>query len=135
MSKRITLRVLLAPVAALVVLAVAAGPAAAKTKTATKTVCVPSGAAIPLEDNAFARVPVSLGKLPKKAKIVDVNATLRSTSTHAGDLHVYLVSPAGKFAMLVDNERSPGGGDDFGTGAGCSGTPTTFDDEAATTLQ
>jgi subtilisin-like proprotein convertase family protein len=123
---------LLAPVAAVALLGLA-GPASAKTKTKTKTVCVP-GSAIPNTDNSFVQVPLSLGKLPKKARITDVNAALRATSPDAGSQHVYLASPLGKLALLVDSELSPSGAD-FGTGPGCGGSPTAFDDEAAVTVE
>jgi subtilisin-like proprotein convertase family protein len=122
---------LAAPIAALALLGLAA-PASAKTKTATKTVCVPGGA-LPNTDHSFVQLPVSLGKLPKKAKITDVNASLRATSNDATDIHAYLASPAGRLAMLIDSERSIAG-TAFGTGPGCGGSPTSFDDEAAVTV-
>lgn len=121
-----------APIALLgatALLCVAAAPASAKTKTASKTVCV-GGGAIPNAPHTLLQVPVSLGKLPKKARITDVNAALRVTHPATSELTAYLASPAGKLAMLADLERT-GIDADFGTGPGCGGSPTSWDDEAA----
>jgi subtilisin-like proprotein convertase family protein len=119
----------------------AAPTAAAKTKRATRTAtvtrCTPVGLTLPQlqpPNNSVTRIPFSLGKLPKGARIVDVNPTLRATAARTGDLRVVLASPGGAMADLVNLRPTEGAQADFGTGPACGGTPTTLDDEAGVSI-
>jgi subtilisin-like proprotein convertase family protein len=112
---------------------IAASPAAAKSKTKTVSKCTPVGLLLPQlqpENNTVSRIPFSLGKLPKGAKIVDVNATLRVTTARTADLRVVLASPGGAMADLFNLRPTNADSVDLGTGPACGGTPTTLDDEA-----
>ncbi|HYO64206.1 MAG TPA: proprotein convertase P-domain-containing protein [Pyrinomonadaceae bacterium] len=65
--------------------------------------------------------------------VADVNVRVRLNHTFDGDLEMRLVHPDGTVVLLSDNRGS--GGDNFGTGANdCSGTPTVFDDSAASNI-
>jgi subtilisin-like proprotein convertase family protein len=66
--------------------------------------------------------------------ILDVNVRVRLNHTFDGDLDMVLTSPDGTAVKLV--RRLGETGDNFGSGAtDCSGTPTTFDDEAGTFVE
>src|SRR5689334_22869961 len=109
-----------------------ASPAIAKTKTATRTVCSPVNVAVPTDQHTTLSIPFSLGKLPKKARIVHVSPQLRITQQ---DVYVnaLVASPAGRMALLGNGDsQGSGSGNDWGTGPACAGTPTTFDDQAST---
>ncbi len=113
--------------------------AAAKTKrvtrTATVTKCAPVGVTVPRPDNnSTLRIPLGIGKLPKGARIIDVDATLRETTTETNQHAVTLASPGGAMADLINFRPPNGNGADLGTGPACGGTPTTFDDEATTPI-
>lgn len=111
-----------------------ASPAAAKTKTATTTVCTPAGVPVPTDRDTYTTVPFSLGKLPKGATILDVNPQLRISQQQVY-MNVLVASPGGRMALLGNGDsQASGGGDDWGTGPACGGTPTTFDDQATTTF-
>jgi subtilisin-like proprotein convertase family protein len=119
----------------------AAPVASAKTKrvtrTATVTRCTLVGLTLPElqpPDNSITRIPFSLGKLPKGARILDVDATLRATAANTGDLRAVLASPGGAMADLINLRPTNGNGVDLGTGPACGGTPTTLDDEAITSI-
>jgi hypothetical protein len=121
----------LAALAALA-LAVGASPALGKKKTVTKTFS--SGTlTTPLVDN---RLVAEAVRVPKKERgtIRDVDALVRLNHTRDSDVFVALIGPqAGKFANLTTDNG--GSGANFGTGANdCTGTPTTFDDAAATAI-
>jgi subtilisin-like proprotein convertase family protein len=107
------------------------------TKTATITRCTPVGVTLPQlqpPNNSITRIPFSLGKLPKGARIVDVNATLRATTTNTDELRVLLASPGGAMADLINLRPTNTTAADLGTGPPCGGTPTTFDDEAGVSI-
>jgi subtilisin-like proprotein convertase family protein len=94
---------------------------------------IPDAAAWPDNDAApaFSRVPIS-PRIPLKATITDVNASVRISHAFAADLEIYLASPRGVILLSRDNG---GVRDDYGSGAAsCSGTPTTFDSRAATPI-
>jgi subtilisin-like proprotein convertase family protein len=74
-------------------------------------------------------VPLQVGGF---GAIADVNASIRINHTFDADLDIFLIHPDGtRIELSTDNG---GGSDNFGTGAGCLGTLTTFDDEAATSI-
>jgi uncharacterized repeat protein (TIGR01451 family) len=63
----------------------------------------------------------------------DVNVKIRLNHTWDADLQIRLTSPNGTVVPLVLNRG--GSGDNFGSGAtDCTGTPTIFDDAAATAI-
>jgi subtilisin-like proprotein convertase family protein len=66
----------------------------------------------------------------------DVNVRVRLNHTFDADLIIELVAPDGTTVLLSQNrDTALGGGDNYGTGANdCSGTPTVFDDSAATAI-
>ncbi|KAA0251957.1 MAG: hypothetical protein EDX89_20710, partial [Acidobacteria bacterium] len=65
--------------------------------------------------------------------VADVKVKVRIDHSWDGDVQLSLVSPAGTVIPLVTSRGSSG--DNFGTGANdCSGTPTVFDDAAATAI-
>ena len=65
--------------------------------------------------------------------VSDVNARVRLNHTFDADLEIDLVSPTGTTIRLATNRGS--GSDNYGNGSNdCSGTPTIFDDAAATPI-
>ena len=71
--------------------------------------------------------------VPDAGTITDVDVRVRLNHTFDGDLEIRLVHPDSTAVLLSENRG--GGGDNFGSGANdCSGTPTVFDDEAATAI-
>ncbi len=84
----------------------------------------------PIIDNSLF---VSRIKVPNRGKIKDVDVRVRLNHTNDGDVFLALVSPAGKTVNLTSDNGD--GGADFGTGPNnCNGTPTIFNDEAATSI-
>lgn len=80
---------------------------------------------------AFARSPLAL-RIPTRATITDVNASVRLNHGFDADVAIYLASPRGVILLSRDNG---GVGDNYGTGAAsCAGVPTTFDSNAATPI-
>jgi subtilisin-like proprotein convertase family protein len=72
-------------------------------------------------------------RVDKHGKLKDLNVAVRADHTQIEDLTLLVESPQGKFAKLFTNAVS---GDDLGSGSdSCSGTPTVFDDEAATSVE
>jgi subtilisin-like proprotein convertase family protein len=113
-------------------LSLTATPALGKTKTVQKTFS--SGTlATPILDD---RLIVQGVRVPKKERgtVTDVDALVRINHTADSDVFIALVSPnAGRFANLTTDNG--GSGDNFGTGSNdCSGTPTEFNDSAATAI-
>lgn len=108
------------------------------TRTATASTCTPLGLTLPQfspGNNSITRIPASLGKLPKRARILDVDATLRATTNDSEDLRVVLASPGGAMADLISfRPHNATTNDNLGTGPACGGTPTTLDDEAAVSI-
>ncbi len=66
----------------------------------------------------------------------DVNVRVRLNHTFDHDLVLALIAPDGTTVTLAQSrDTATGGGDNYGTGANdCSGTPTVFDDSAATAI-
>lgn len=63
-----------------------------------------------------------------RARIKDVNVSVRLDHAADRDVNLYLASPKGVVKLSTDNG---GLDDDYGTGAdNCSGTPTVFDSQA-----
>ncbi|HEX7154497.1 MAG TPA: M36 family metallopeptidase [Thermoanaerobaculia bacterium] len=86
--------------------------------------------ATPLPDVASVDIPINVTGF---GAIADVNVKLRANHTFDGDLVISLVAPDGTIVSLSNSRGSSG--DNFGSGANdCSGTPTTFDDSAATAI-
>lgn len=84
----------------------------------------------PIVDNSLF---VSRIKVPDRGKVKDVDVSVRLNHTNDGDVFLALVSPAGKTVNLTSDNGD--GGADFGTGPNtCRGTPTIFNDEAATSI-
>jgi subtilisin-like proprotein convertase family protein len=85
---------------------------------------------VPLPDVSTVEIPIVVSGT---GPVADVNVKVRLNHTFDGDLELRLVAPDGTIVMLSDNRGSSG--DNFGSGANdCSGTPTTFDDSAATAI-
>ena len=85
---------------------------------------------IPINDVATINIPVNVANA---GLVSDVNVSVRLNHTFDADLDLSLLDP---FGRQVDLSSDNGGaGDNYGTGANdCTGTPTTFDDEAATAI-
>lgn len=89
--------------------------------------------ATPIPDNTTIEVPIVVAASGAAA---DVNVRVRLNHTFDADLTLELVAPDGTVVTLSQNrDTALGGGDNYGTGANdCSGTPTIFDDSAATAI-
>ncbi len=86
--------------------------------------------AVPILDNTTVDIPITV---PNTGAVGDVNVSVRLNHTFDGDLQLRLIAPDGTIVNLANNRGV--GGDNFGTGANdCSGTPTRFDDSAATPI-
>lgn len=86
--------------------------------------------ATPLPDVSTVEIPIAVSGT---GPVADVNVKVRLNHTFDGDLELRLIAPDGTTVLLSDNRGSSG--DNFGSGANdCSGTPTTFDDSAATAI-
>src|SRR5206468_3541919 len=80
------------------------------------------------QDVLFQKINVT-----KRGTLRDLDVAVRADHTEIEDLTLLLESPQGRFVKLYTNAVS---GDDLGTGSdNCGGTPTVFDDEAATAVQ
>src|SRR6185503_21226106 len=68
--------------------------------------------------------------------MADVNVRVRLNHTFDADLTLSLVAPSlNKKTLSQNRDTALGGGDNYGTGANdCAGTPTIFDDSAATPI-
>lgn len=100
------------------------------TGTAT-TVSYSSGdIAVAIPDAGSVDVPLPI---TSEGTVLRVAASVRLDHTFDSDLVLSLVSPTGTVVVL--SRRNGGAGDGYGSGANdCSGTPTTFDDLAATSI-
>lgn len=89
--------------------------------------------AVPIPDNTTIEVPIVVNQ---NGAAADVNVRVRLNHTFDADVTLSLVSPDGTTVVLSQNrDTAIGGGDNYGTGANdCSGTPTVFDDSAATAI-
>ena len=116
-------------VVALVGIAMLAFSAVALAVVKTKTFSTGSiSRAINDQDVLFQKI-----RVPKHGKLRDLNVAVRADHTEIEDLTLLLESPQGKFAKLYTNAVS---GEDLGSGSdSCGGTPTVFDDEAATAVE
>ncbi|HEY3492477.1 MAG TPA: proprotein convertase P-domain-containing protein, partial [Solirubrobacterales bacterium] len=96
-----------------------------------QTITASSGdISVAIPDLNTVEVPIFI---PDAGAVNDVNVRVRLNHTFTGDLVVSLIGPDGTTSVL--SNRRGGGGDNFGSGANsCSGSPTTFDDSAATAI-
>jgi len=127
----------LAALVALMGIALPAG-AAKKSRFVTKTKVASSGnLALPIPDvvangaetdDNVVRSSIRPRRIRNRARIKDVNVSVRLDHTSARDVNLYLATPKGVIRLSTDNG---GTGDDYGTGAdNCTGTPTVFDSQA-----
>jgi hypothetical protein len=85
---------------------------------------------VAIPDLGTVNVPVNV---PDPGLVADVNAGVRLNHTFDADLEINVQDPVGRNALLSQNNG--GAGDNYGTGNNdCTGTPTTFDDEAVTPI-
>jgi subtilisin-like proprotein convertase family protein len=85
---------------------------------------------VAIPDLGTVDVPIVISDV---GSITDVNVSVRLNHTFDGDLVISLISPEGLTVPLSGNRG--GNGDNFGVGTNdCSGTSTTFDDSAATSI-
>jgi subtilisin-like proprotein convertase family protein len=85
---------------------------------------------VAIPDNDTVDVPVDV---TTDGTILKAVASLRLNHTFDDDLSISLISPAGTEVAL--SSGNGGGGDNYGSGTNdCSGTPTSFDDLAATSI-
>ncbi len=83
-----------------------------------------------IPDVSSVEIPIVVNDL---GVVADVNAKVRLNHTYDADLVIELVAPDGTTVPLAANRG--GSSDNFGSGTNdCSGTPTTFDDSAATAI-
>jgi subtilisin-like proprotein convertase family protein len=113
-----------------------------KKKPAVVTTTASSGSmALPIPDNqafpgnnstpALARSSI-IPRIPAKATIRSVKASVRLDHNFVSDVELYLASPRGVILLSRDNG---GAGNNYGSGAtSCAGIPTTFDSRAATPI-
>jgi subtilisin-like proprotein convertase family protein len=89
--------------------------------------------ATPIPDLSFVEIPIVVSQ---QGAVGDMNVKVRLNHTFDRDLSLELISPDGTTVSLADRrDTASGGGDNYGTGANdCSGSPTTFDDAAATPI-
>jgi subtilisin-like proprotein convertase family protein len=86
--------------------------------------------AVPINDNTTVDVPLSV---PNVGTVLKAQALVRLNHTFDSDLNIFLIDPSGHMVEL--STHNGGGGDNYGSGANdCSGTPTTFNDSAATSI-
>jgi len=86
--------------------------------------------AVPINDFTTVDVPINV---PDAGLVSDVNVSVRLNHTFDGDITMSLVAPDGTIVPLAIQRG--GSGDNYGTGANdCSGSPTIFDDSAATAI-
>lgn len=86
--------------------------------------------AVPITDNNTVDIPIIV---TDTGTVGDVNVAVRLNHTFDGDLQLRLIAPDGTIVNLATNRGALG--DNYGTGANdCSGTPTVFDDSAATAI-
>ena len=86
--------------------------------------------AVSIIDSGTVDVPITISDT---GVVQDINVRVRLNHTFDSDLVISLVAPDNTIVPLAANRG--GSGDNFGTGANdCSGTPTIFDDSAATAI-
>ena len=89
--------------------------------------------AVPIPDVSSVDIPIVVSQT---GAVADVNVKVRLNHTFDHDLVLELVAPDGTIVSLAANrDTALGGGDNYGTGSNdCAGTPTVFDDSAATPI-
>jgi subtilisin-like proprotein convertase family protein len=88
--------------------------------------------AVPIPDVSTVEVPLNV---PDVGGVLKAQALVRLDHTFDSDLRISLVSPGGTPTVVTLSNRHGGSGDNYGSGANdCSGTPTTFNDSAATPI-
>lgn len=118
-------RFVIAAASVAAVAAVAAGGAAAKTRTYSS-----GNVHVVVPGNDHGRL--SAIKVPDKGGIQDVDVKVRAIGG-ISNLYAYVISPKGQ-SVAIDEEGADDGSS-LGSGANdCGGTPTTFNDEAATPI-
>lgn len=86
--------------------------------------------AVAIPDNGTVDIPVDV---TTDGTVLKAVASVRLNHAFDDDLSLSLISPAGTEVAL--SSGNGGGGDNYGSGTNdCSGTPTTFDDVAATSI-
>jgi subtilisin-like proprotein convertase family protein len=86
--------------------------------------------AVPIPDNGTVDVPLSV---PSVGTVLKAQALVRINHTFDSDLVISLIDPSSHIVEL--SSHNGGSGDNYGSGANdCSGTPTTFNDSAATSI-
>jgi subtilisin-like proprotein convertase family protein len=86
--------------------------------------------AVAIPDQGSIDIPITV---TDTGAVTDVNVSVRVNHTYDSDLTMTLIAPDNTSVALVLNRGSSG--DNFGTGANdCTGTPTVFDDTAATAI-
>ncbi|MGH9800385.1 MAG: HYR domain-containing protein, partial [Blastocatellia bacterium] len=86
--------------------------------------------AVAINDNSSVDVPITVSDT---GVVQDVNVRVRLDHTFDADLDISLVAPNGTIVNL--SSGNGGGNDNYGSGTNnCSGTPTVFDDSAATAI-
>ncbi len=86
--------------------------------------------AVAIPDQGSVDVPITINDV---GSISDVNVSVRLNHTFDSDLVISLIGPDNTSVILVNKRGSSG--QNFGTGNNdCSGTPTLFDDSAATSI-
>lgn len=86
--------------------------------------------ALAIPDNGSVEIPFTV---TDTGVISDVNVKVRGNHTYDGDLVFELVAPDGTIVPLATGRG--GSGDNYGSGTNdCTGTPTIFDDSAATAI-
>jgi subtilisin-like proprotein convertase family protein len=86
--------------------------------------------AVPIPDVSTVDIPITI---TDTGVITDVNVTVRANHTFDGDIVFQLIAPDGTSVPLATNRG--GNGANYGSGANdCWGTPTVFDDAAATAI-
>jgi subtilisin-like proprotein convertase family protein len=74
-------------------------------------------------------------RIGEGGRIKDVDASVRISHTFDQDLQLLLQHPTGTTVLLAGGEGDVISNVDYGSGAfTCAGTPTTFDDEASTSI-
>ena len=107
-------------------------------RTGTLGVVIPAiystgNIATPIPDVSSVDIPIVVAQ---NGAASDVNVRVRLNHTFDRDLALTLIAPDNTQVVLSANrDNAAGGGDNYGTGANnCSGTPTIFDDSAATPI-
>ena len=97
----------------------------------TATIFSSGGLSVPIPDNASVTNSINITTFP--GSVYDVEVRVRLNHTYDNDLVLTLTAPSGAAVPLTAHVG--GSGDNYGAGNNdCSGTPTSFDDEAASVI-